>query len=270
MNISLFRSCAIVLSAAIIAAGCSSREEIVKPDLMLSPATVMALVNSQSASIQTFTANGSIDIQTPQMAQSAGFDLALKKSGGSRLEPGSDSIRLVIEGPFGITVGKALLTRSTFKVYNAFSNTLYEGDTQKGLHMLPSLNGFNPELVIDGMSGVRRFEDNFTYPDSFYTTNNSYVLVFPTDTSKILFTVDGTSLRITEVKIFSMNGIVERKESYLYTQSKEGIWQPSRTRIDIPEKSASVEIYFDDVAINPGIETLMISFPDDADRVKIN
>ena len=270
MNIFLFRNFAIVFLAAIIAAGCSSREEIVKPDLMLSPATVMAFVNSQSALIQTFTANGSVDIQTPQIAQSAGFDLAVKKSEGSQQKPGADSIRLVIEGPFGITVGKMLLTRSTFKVYNAFSNTLYEGDTEKGLHTLPGLNGFNIELVIDAMSGVRRIEDNFIFPDSFYTINNSYILAFLTDTSKILFTVDGASLRITDVKTFSPKGTVTRKESYSYTRSKEGIWEPSRARIDIPEKSASIEIYFDDVAINPGIEALMVSFPDDADRVTIH
>ena len=260
MNIPIFRHCALFLSAAIIAAGCSPREEIVKPDLLLSSSAVLALVNSVPASIHTFTASGTIDVQTPRMAQSAGFDLALKKP---------DSIRLVIEGPFGITVGKALLTRSTFKVYNALSNTVYEGDTQKGLHLLPNIDGFSPELVIDAMSGVRSFEDHFSSPDSFYTTKNSYIFIFLTDTTKILFAVDGSSLRINGVKTFSKDGILMREESYSYTQSKEGIWQPSRAQITVPEKSVSVEIYFDDVAINPGIEALTVSFPDDAEHVTI-
>jgi len=266
VNTAHFRYCTAVFAIALIN-GCSPRSEIIKTDLLLSPSSVITKVNSLPASIRTFTAAGSIDVQTPQMAQSAGFDIAVKKSGGSFNE---DSVRLIIEGPFGITVGKALFTRSTFTVYNALSNIVYEGDMQKGLHVLPNINSFNPELLIDAVSGVRRFDDSFMSPDSFYKTDNAYNFIFTTDSTKILFAVDGISLRITSVKTFSKEDVLLREESYSYSQSKEGIWQPSQARIAIPEKSVSMEIYFDDVAINPGIEALIISFPDDAERVMIN
>lgn len=257
----IFQNSSVFFFFALFAAGCAAREEALKPELKLSAAEVISSVNNFSASIHTFTAAGSVDVQTPRMAQSASFDLALKKP---------DSIRLVIEGPFGITVGKALFTRTTFKFYNAFSNTVYEGDTEKGLHMLPTIDGFNAEILMDAMSGVRTFNETHSHPDSFYTVNNSYMLVFTTDTEKILFMVDATSMKITEVKTLSATNTLLREEFYSYEQSTEGVWRPLQVKISLPVENMSVEIFFDTVSINPNIEALLVTFPDDANHIIIN
>jgi hypothetical protein len=255
-----FRRFDFLLVIALVA-GCSSPKETISIDHSSTSQEIIAMVNSLPSSIQTFTAAGSIDVQTPQMAQSAGFDIALKKP---------DSVRLVIEGPFGITVGKALLTHDTFKLYNALSNTLYEGDTRKGLEMLPNTMDFNPELLIDAMSGVRRFEEKYSTPDSFYVSQNSYVFVFVNDTVKVIFTVSGESHRITKVQTFSEDSVILLEEKYSYTQTQDSIWKPSLAHISIPAKSIILDVYFDDVSINPGIETLTLTFPDDAQRIIIN
>ena len=52
---------------------------------------------------------GKFTIETPEIAQSASFFLNLQKP---------DSVMLRIEGPFGIEVGAAIVTRDEFLFYN--------------------------------------------------------------------------------------------------------------------------------------------------------
>lgn len=194
------------------------------------------------------------------MSQGAGLDLAVKKP---------DSVRIIVEGPFGITMVKALFTKTHFKAYNALNNTLYEGDPKKGMQMLPMMSSFPPDLLIDALSGVRRFNDQSVEPDSFYTTENFYVFVFSNDIGHSIFSIDHRSLRIVKVKTYKNNGELLWEESYSYRKADNGSYQQETARIHVPEKSITVEINFDEITLNSTIGSMTISTPDDAERVTL-
>lgn len=221
----------------------------------------MVMVNALPLSIQTFSAVGSVNVETPQMSQSAGFDLAVKKP---------DSVRIIVEGPFGITVARALFTNHHFVAYNALNNTLYTGDPDKGMKSLPFFAGIEPGVIIDAISGVRRFGDMFSEPDSFTITNDSYVFRFTNGMYRTKISVDARSMRISKVQTYKHDTTLMWEEFYGYIQAGDGSWQPASSKIIVPERLTSVEFLFDEVTINPALSSLTLEFPDDAEQVSIN
>ncbi|MEW5799749.1 MAG: DUF4292 domain-containing protein [Bacteroidota bacterium] len=249
---------------AVIAAllyGCSAKKEIITADRSFSSSEIMMMVNSLPASIQTFTAVGSLNVETPQMSQSAGFVLAVKKP---------DSIRIIVEGPFGITVGSALFTNHHFVAYNALNNTLYTGDPAKGMKSFPFFSGVESGVLIDAISGVRRFNDAFTTPDSFSITDETYRFRFANGMYVTHIFVDPRSMRIVRVQTYTRDASLMWEELYTYVQGNDGLWQPATSKIVVPERMTSIEFMFDEVTFNPVLSSLSISYPDDAEQILIN
>lgn len=241
--------------------GCSVKKEIITADRSFSASEIMMMVNSLPASIQTFTAVGSLNVETPQMSQSAGFDLAVKKP---------DSIRIIVEGPFGITLGRALFTNHHFVAYNALNNTLYSGDHAKGMKSFPFFSGVESDVLIDAISGVRRFSDAFVTPDSFSIVDETYRFRFTNGMYVTFIFVDPHSMRINHVQTYSLDASLMWEEYYTYVQGKDGLWQPATSKIIVPERMTSIEFMFDEVTFNPVLSSLSIAYPDDAEQILIN
>jgi outer membrane lipoprotein-sorting protein len=260
MNQQRFVLCSVAAILAMgILSGCSSTRETTT-DHSLSASDIITSVNAHADSIRTFSAYGTINIETPTMNQSAGFDLAVKKP---------DSVRIVVEGPFGITVAKALFTKERFIAYNALNNTVYEGDPSKGLQSLPMMSSIPAEVLIDAMSGVRRFTEPTTEPDSFYLTEKFYAIVISGKESTTTFRIDPGSMRISSVKTYASNRELLWEETYSYRQLENGQWSPSTARIFVPKKPITLDISFDEVTINGPIESMLITIPEDAERSAI-
>lgn len=247
--------------------GCSSERETGRPDNVVTASDIITAVNAQSSSIQTFSAVGSMNIETSRLSQSAGFEIAIKKSNGTS-EP--DSLRIAVEGPFGITIARALFTQNRFIAYNALTNTVYTGDAKKGLRAFPFLSDIDTEVLIDAVSGLRKFNNTLTTPDSFYATSKEYVLQFTKDEYTIKFFVDAQSMKISNVQAYGADGALWWEEWYSYVPLKNGGWQPETARIHVPSRSTVVELYFDEVSMNIPLSSLSISYPNDVEQVSIN
>lgn len=257
MNQRRFILCSIVAILAMgILSGCSSTRETTT-DHSLSASDIITSVNAHADSIRTFSAYGNINIETPTMNQGAGFDLAVKKP---------DSVRIVVEGPFGITVAKALFTKERFVAYNALNNTVYEGDPSKGLQSLPMMSSIPAEVLIDALSGVRRFNNFSMEPDSFYVTDKFYAFVFFGKQNTSKFKIDPISMRISNVKTFNPKGELLWEETYSYRQLESGRWRPVTARIMVTEKQIALDISFDEITINEAIGSMLITIPEDAER----
>ena len=252
----IFLFCITTIPALIILSGCSSTQHATI-NRTFTASEIIASVNAQADSIQTFSAYGSINIETPTMNQGAGFDLAVKKP---------DSVRIIVEGPFGITVVKALFTKERFIAYNALNNTVYDGDPSKGIQSLPMMSSFPPEVLIDAISGVRRFTEPDIEPDSFYVTDKFYIIVISGKQSSSKFKIDPSSMRISSVKTFNQNGKLLWEEAYSYRQLENGQWRPSTAKIIVPEKQITLDISLDEITINGPIESMRITIPEDAQR----
>lgn len=256
----IFSGCCIRIGiAAVLLAGCASEKETGSDVGLLSSAEIISRVNAMSASIKTYSALGSVSVETPQISQSAGFEISIKKP---------DSAFISVDGPFGITIGRVLYTTKAMKAYNALNNTLYEGNPEQGMQALPFFAGLQPDIVIDAMSGVRRFNNGFTRPDSFSFSGRSYRFSFNGSTRRTVIVVDARSMHITRVRTYATDD--DRllwEERYSYVQSGDTVWKPESVFITLPERSMNLEFLFDDIQVNPLLPDFVLEFPDDAERM---
>lgn len=244
---------------AAMIAGCSSGKESIEIKNLMGASDVISTVNASSSAIKTFSADGSINITSPRLTQSIGFQLEVKKP---------DSVKIVIEGPFGITVGQALLTKENFIAYNAVQNSVYTGRTDAKAGFMKMID-IPPAVFVDALSGVRRFDGEQSAPDSFSISGATYVLQFVDQSYVKKYVVAVQSNRIIRVEqINRASGELLWREEYEY-EKNETTWEPAMATIFIPEKETTVEIVYNSIKINTIIPALTIHYPDDAERVTI-
>ncbi|MHB1048787.1 MAG: DUF4292 domain-containing protein [Bacteroidota bacterium] len=254
----------LIISVATVSAGllsgCST-DETVLPESSMAPEEIISRINAQPEAIQSFTAAGSIYVETPQMSQSAGFDLAVKKP---------DSVLITISGPFGITLGQGLFTKATFIAYSALNNTVYRGNSGAGIQSLPFFAGIDIDVMIDAMSGVRRFDNSFGEPDSFTVGTRSYIFTFRGNPRTTKFFVDARSYLITRVITYRDDNTVLWEERYTYSAAAAGQWQPSSVKVTVPDRSMSMELIYDEILLNGALPEFSIGYPNDASRITID
>jgi hypothetical protein len=98
----------IISSASLLFYSCSAQKSG-----NLDPVSVKELktrVNENSKVIESLEASGNISFDSPENSGSGWLELRIKKP---------DTVFVKIEGPFGISIANALITRNEFMYYNA-------------------------------------------------------------------------------------------------------------------------------------------------------
>ena len=253
------RLSALCCSLLLFVEGCSSEKETMTERLLDGSNDVISAVNAASSVVRTFSADGSISVASPRITQSAGFRLDVKRP---------DSVKLVIEGPFGITVARAVFTKEHFIAYSALQNSVYEGNTDAKSGFIKMID-VPPALIIDALAGIRRFAPDETSPDSFSVSGRNYRLQFFSNRTIKRYGVDISSNRIVSVETLNReNGTLLWRESYEYERT-DSSWDPLSVTITVPEKQTTVEIVYNSVSINPDLSPLTIAVPEDAERIHI-
>jgi len=216
---------------------------------------------AQTSRLQNnFTADGTLTINTPTMSQSAGFELA---------SHGSDSVKISVYGPFGITVGSALLTRNSFTAYNALNNTLYKGSPEKQLRMLPFMSDLPFELIIGSLQGIHLLHfsdavDSFSVHGGRYSfihhngngTNDRYA--YDEQSNRIISCIRGDS---TGTELWAIR--------YQYDYDTNGAVIPQQVEVSVPAKQAFLLLEYGGVSNDSLAADLTLSYPDDAQIVTI-
>lgn len=241
--------------------GCST-DETVLPESSMAPEELIERINALPETITSFTAAGSIFVESPQMAQSAGFELAVKKP---------DSVLITVSGPFGITLGQGLFTKERFIAYSTLNNTVYHGNSGAGMQSLPFFAGIDIGVLIDALSGLRRFDDALGAPDSFAVGPHSYIFTFRGNPRVTKYYVDARTYLITRVVAYRDDNAVIWEERYTYSGTPEnGNWKPSTVTIVVPGRSVRVELVYDEISVNGALPDFSIGYPDDASQVTVN
>ncbi len=118
----------IFISLVLVIVSCSSTKQSEKPKTETKIEKVKPLeskipvLKDFNSSIKNLIIEGEIDIDSPQLDNSADFELTIC---------GSDSLSMIISGPLGITVAKLFATKNQFIFINSFSGELYKGKPTK-------------------------------------------------------------------------------------------------------------------------------------------
>ncbi|MDE3059055.1 MAG: DUF4292 domain-containing protein [Bacteroidota bacterium] len=251
------------LSALFLAGCASTRVTTLRETLPMEE--VIREVNSRAQTISTLHGEGTVSVETPSFANSASFDVVVKRQ--------PDSVRVVIAGPFGIHLASLLFTPEHFTFYNSIKNEVMEGslsqeDMPSGNNLPPFVNLFvSPKEILNTLCETRMVETD-TAPDSFYISGGSYIFEFRRPPVRARYTVNGADFVVTKIEHFNASGEKEAEERYSYDKRKDGAIVPKAIQLQHEGTDSAVSIAYESVEINAGSAPLTLPIPPDARVVR--
>jgi outer membrane lipoprotein-sorting protein len=237
---------------------CAPTKEIHKNPLRRSAHEVIDAVNARNGEVTTFEAKGSISVESPTLMNSGSFELWLKRP---------DSVRVDVEGPFGIRVASALFVHDHYVFYNSFKNEVIDGTIgAKDSPMFMNIR-IDPKDVVDTFCGTRAFLPGEITPDSFSTGEDSYIFLFRHKEAETRYRVDGETLRISGIEHIDSTGEVWSEEKFEYTRHDDGTIVPQSIELKQGRAQSSVLLYYDRVQINGPVDAMLLEIPPDARQV---
>lgn len=216
-------------------------------------------VNENSSRIETLEASGNISFDSPEQSGSGWLELKIKKP---------DTVYVKIEGPFGISIANALITRTDFTYYNVQDNKVITGpSTDINIGAILRIKVTFDEL-INGFTGGFSLPENQNDSIGAESENNLYIVT--NGPQKFLiepnrFTVqkynsfDGNSKTIVEVNYSSYS---EESAGTSYVNI------PTSLKIKNPSKSQTVYVDYLNKEINKKDLTFKMKIPKSAKVIK--
>jgi Domain of unknown function (DUF4292) len=220
-------------------------------------------VNSNSELIETLEASGNISFDSPEQSGSGWVEVKIRKP---------DTVLVKIEGPFGISIANALITRNDFIYYNAQENKAIIGpssDINIGAILRIKVSF---EDLICGLTGGFKFEEIPEDSSMAESENNLYLIRTGSNGSLRKFHIDPSSYSIINYNSYDQynSPLVEVNYSNYNEESASGkkVNFPATIRIKNPEKKQSVYVDYVSREINkPGL-SFRIKVPKSAKVVK--
>lgn len=250
--------------SAIFFAGCASTQEIsLRENLPMDD--IIREVNAHAKAISTLHGEGTISVETPSFANSASFDITVKRQ--------PDSVRVIVEGPFGIHLASLLFTSDHYTFYNSIKNEVMEGALSADSfsasgNFQPSFMNLliDPKEMLNTLCETRMLDTDET-PDSFYTSDGNYVFEFRRSPYRVRYTVDGANLVVAKIEHIDSSGTLEMEERYSYNKRKDGVMAPKAILLRHSGIGSAVSVSYESVVLNAGSEPLALSIPSDARRI---
>lgn len=222
-------------------------------------------VNEQFNRIQSLEAEGTIAFDSPEMSNSGYIELSLKKP---------DSIYFKIEGPFGLDIASALITRDFFIYYNVEENKVIKGPTTDiNIGAILRIKVSFDEL-INSFSGSFYFQDEDS--DSIYAAseNNSYVLQINKKYQRKKYLIEPETYSVSNYSVFNNKRKIMLDVNYSKFEAvstPEGtVYFPDRITIQRPDVKQTVWLYYESKEINKKNLQFRIKYPGSAKVVTWN
>ena len=238
--------------------GCRTTSPLNLSTPSISYEEVQEITRSHHTHIHSMSGEGRISIETPTIAQSGSFILTLQKP---------DSVLINFQGPFGIKVGSALVTRTEFLFYNSLENKLITG-----ISSIENLNRIlHVQLSFDDLlslfAGGTFIENDFHSPDEIHVEDNQYVFVFTDAKTSRRYWVDPTTSFIQKVQFLDQSGKLVLEQTFSNFEDAGGFSMPYTIRILQPKERQRLTITYSDIFVNA--EKLHFTFivPPNAERI---
>jgi outer membrane lipoprotein-sorting protein len=253
------RSTILVVWIVIILNGCASVPTANLAVKAITPEMVQRTVKVNRERVQSLNGSGTITVETPDIAQSGSFELMMHKP---------DSILVKFEGPFGIHVGAALLTRTGFVFYNSLQNKLITGSINAAnLNRIFRVNLTFDELLnlFTGGSFVAG-DDN--KPDSLVVEESQLVMSYGDSAGVRRYWIDPGTMLIVKIQHTDATGKLVLEERFERFRDVGEASLPRQIRLTQHQARRVVAVTFSSLAVNAGDAPLVIDIPTNAERVR--
>jgi outer membrane lipoprotein-sorting protein len=249
----------ILTVCSVLLAGCAGPASVRYADRTITAEQVRESVRQRQAKVVTMQGSGNISVETPEMAQSGSFTLALHRP---------DSLLVKLEGPFGLEVGAALVTRRQFLFYNGLQNRLIVGPTNAAnLKKILRIQVEFDDLLNLFTGGLFVSEDNRS-PDSFTIEDEHFVLAFDNPQGSRRYWVDPQSHVIVRIQHLDRRGRLVFEQRYANFRAIGEAIIPHHMFLTQHLERRSVAIALFDLSINPSFTTCSLQIPSNAQRVE--
>ncbi len=253
------RLAAVVLPLVLLALHCAPSTSTRTTGGGATPDLIQQSVLNNQQKVHSLKGSGNITIETPELAQSASFELMLRKP---------DSVLLKIEGPFGIEVGAALMTSREFLLYNSLQNRLISGSMNpSNLSRILRVSVSFEELIRLLTGGAFLAEDQRA-PQAFTIEDDQYVLTYASPNGSRQYWVDPSTLLITKIQLFDGKRKPLFEQRFSRFRSVEGTPLPQHIRFLQPQERRAVALSFSSMSINSSNLHLFLDVPRNAQRVR--
>lgn len=247
------------LLGAVFFGGCSA-STVHYADRSITSNIVQERVAENHLRLQALFGSGTISVETPEIAQSGSFELTLRKP---------DSVLVRIEGPFGIDVGSALLTRDEFFFYSSFQNRLITGPTNpENLGKILRVDLAFDDMLNLFLGGVFLSDDRGT-PSSFSIEDEEFVLTYYHPRGTRRYRVDPQTLQIVKIHHLDAAGRVVLEQVFSKFRTVDGVTIPQYVRVTMHRERRRVSVAYADLLVNPSDLFFRFDVPANASRARL-
>lgn len=220
-------------------------------------------VNQNSNLIETLEASGNISFDSPEQSGTGWIEIKIIKP---------DTVYVKIEGPFGISIANALITRKDFLYYNAQENKAITGpSTDINIGAILRIKVSFDEL-ISGFTGGFSFEENPDDSTGATSENNLYVIQLNDSKGKQKYFIEPSGFTIQKYNYLDNNNksLVEVNYSNYQEEYSSGknINFPAAIKIKNPVNRQTVYVDYINKEINKKDLTFKIKIPKSASFIK--
>lgn len=223
-------------------------------------------LNLSSGLIETMEASGNISFDSPEQSGSGWIELKIKKP---------DTVFVKIEGPFGISIVNALITRNNFIYYNAQENKAITGPSSEiNIGAILRIKVSFDEL-ISGFTGSFSFEESADDSTTADSEKNLYVIRNDGADGSKLFYVEPSGFSgysIHKYKSIDVNSSTQVEVNYSkHSEERAGgrsVLLPSVIKINNPGKKQTVYVDYVDREINKKNLTFKMKIPKSAEVIE--
>lgn len=248
-----------ILLAGLFLAGCASKS-VRYADRTVTADMLQERVSENQQRVKALTGTGTISIETSEMAQSGSFELTLKKP---------DSVLVKIEGPFGIDVGSALVTRNRFAFYYSFQNRLVEGPTNSANLSRVFQIPIDFDEVLNLFTGGLFHSEDRANPSDFSVEDEEFVMTYNSYTGTRKYRVDSQTMQIVKIQHFDGSGRLVLEQLFSKFQTLDGVTVPQYVRVTMVKERRRVSIAYSNLFINPSRLEFLFDVPRNASRARL-
>ncbi len=220
-------------------------------------------VNNNSAVIETMEASGNIAFDSPEQSGQGWIEVRIKKP---------DTVYVKIDGPFGISIAQALITRSDFVYYNVQENKAIMGPTNDiNIGAVLRIKVTFDEL-ISGFSGGFIMNSEVNDTNMADSENGLYTISSAGTESTMKYFIDPALFTVYRYNKSDNNSktIVEVNYSNYFEELASGkrFYFPANIKINNPGKKQSVYVDYLNKTFNKPDLKFTVKIPKSAKIVK--
>jgi hypothetical protein len=225
----------------------------------VTPEIVIAHINARNSRISSFFGEGKLSLDTREYSNTGTIAVKILKP---------DSLMIEVSGPFGVSVGKGLVTNSTFTFYNGLENSVAQGNTTA--KNLQRILRFPIEFrdIVEVLSGTMSVRADSSSPAPVgILQDNTFLVRYKQERMSTEYTID---LSYEAVKRFvrrDENDNIVEDISFRDFRKKAGYYFPHIVSISRPKAEENVVLVYDNILINDANLDFSLKIPKSATRI---